>query len=79
VEEEVVCVSVKGAGVRWVKFPRRCISRETSFESYVRPIELCQKPRAGASVELIRCKRVDDWGLIKRTVGVPVGIVLEDG
>ena len=38
-EEEAAWV--KGVGFRWTKFPRRCISRETSFESYVRPVELC--------------------------------------
>ena len=54
VEEETVCVSVKGVGFRWAKFPRRCISRETSFESYVRPIELYQKVRVSVSVELTR-------------------------
>ena len=56
VEEETVCVSVKGVGFRWAKFPRRCISRETSFESYVRPIELYQKVRVSVSVESIRSK-----------------------
>lgn len=49
-------VSVKGVGFRWAKFPRRCISRETSFESYVRPIEPCQKPEARMSAELIMIK-----------------------
>ena len=31
VEEDAGCV--KGVGFRWAKFPKRCISRETSFES----------------------------------------------
>ena len=54
VEEETVCVSVKGVGFRWAKFPRWCISRETGFKSYVQPIELYQKVRVSVSVELIR-------------------------
>ena len=56
VEEEVECTRVKGVGFSCAKFPKRCISRETSFESYVRPIELCQRPKGGASVRLIRLR-----------------------
>jgi hypothetical protein len=28
---------------RWARLPRRCISRDTSLESYVRPYEACSQ------------------------------------
>ena len=43
---------VKGVGLSWAKYLRLRISREMNFLSYVRPVELCQRPRGKASVKL---------------------------
>ena len=54
-EEEVAWV--KGIGFKWAKLPKRCISRETSLESYVRPVEPCEKKKGQEpSVELAEIK-----------------------
>ena len=45
---------VKGVGLSLAGYLRLRILREMNLESYVRPVELCQRPRGGASVKLIK-------------------------
>ena len=42
VDEEAVADREAGSPGRWGRVPRRCISRETSLESYVLPVVDCR-------------------------------------
>ena len=69
VEEAAACA--KGIGFKWTKFPKRCISRETSFESYVRPIEPCEGP--GTVSRVGQGPKVKLWACVTGTNAVRDG------
>ncbi len=57
---------------RWARFPRRCISRETSLESYVREDDACvclrSRSQCGVieAIEATRVRRSPDGGVRMR-------------